>query len=74
MYRQPTQAEIELLTLRFGEVRADELARILVCSRCPLATDCAWAFCPDRDSKSKVPGGCLATAPAPPGPSFAYAA
>ena len=58
MYRQPTQAEIENLTLRFGEIRADELARTLACSRCPFATDCAWAFCPDRDAKSKVPGGC----------------
>lgn len=58
MYRGPSESEIELLTLRFGEIRADELARALACARCPYATDCAYAFCPDRDAKSKVPGGC----------------
>ena len=68
MYRQPTQAEIELLVLRFGEVRADELARTLVCSRCLLATDCCVAFCPDRDSRRLAPSGCLTT---PAGMQFA---
>jgi hypothetical protein len=70
VYRGPSQSEIEYLALKFGEIRADELARTLNCTRCPMATDCPIAYCPDSDCRRLAPKGCL-TAPA--GLSFALA-
>jgi hypothetical protein len=73
MHRGPTAAEIEYLTLKFGEIRADELARTLSCARCPWATECPVSYCPDSDARHLALRGCPATAPTPTG-AFAYAA
>ena len=64
VYRQATASEIEYLSSRFGELRADELAQSLACARCPLATDCPIAYCPDRDCRHLAARGCPIPTPA----------